>query len=253
MKTWKKAVRFALCLLPVGLIGGWSAAAMTVSSMDPDMLESAVRQAGSLGAVKAATAAASAVYTCVCGFFGYILAVKAGLMRPFRFRKAALCRVLPAAVIGGAVLSLDAWTFAAWIPRLKASYAAAGAFDADTWIASIIYGGIAEEVMIRLFLMSGLALLGRKLWGRNEEQVPVKVVIAANALSALAFAAGHLPATALLLGKLTPLVLLRCFLLNGAAGLLFGRFYRRYGIQYAALAHMLFHLVSRTVWLIALP
>ena len=29
------------------------------------------------------------------------------------------------------------------------------------------------------------------------------------------------------------------FLFNGAAGLLFGRFYRKYGIQYAMLAHML--------------
>ena len=54
-------------------------------------------------------------------------------------------------------------------------------------------------------------------------------------------------------GELTPMLLLRCFLLNGAAGLLFGRFYRKYGIQYAILAHMLFHLVSRTIWLIAIP
>ena len=101
--------------------------------------------------------------------------------------------------------------------------------------------------------MSGLALLGWKLFFRSEEQVPVKVLVIANILSALVFAALHLPLTAQTFSTLTPLLLLRCFLLNGAAGLLFGRFYRKYGIQYAILAHMLFHLVSRTIWLIAIP
>ena len=72
-----------------------------------------------------------------------------------------------------------------------------------------------------------------------------------SVLSALLFAAGHLPVTAQTFGGLTPLLIFRCFLMNGAAGLLFGRFYRKYGIQYAILAHMLFHLVSRTIWLIA--
>ena len=122
-----------------------------------------------------------------------------------------------------------------------------------TCIASILYGGVTEEIMIRLFLMSGLALLGWKLFFRSEEQVPIKVLVIANILSALVFAAGHLPVTAQTFGTLTPLLLLRCFLLNGTAGLLFGRFYRKYGIQYAILAHMLFHLVSRTIWLIAIP
>ena len=174
-------------------------------------------------------------------------------MRPFRFQKAILVRALLIAALCGAVFSLDAWTFAKWIPQLKDTYASAGSFDATVWIASFLYGGVTEEIMMRLFLMSLLALLGWKLFFRREEQVPVKVLIAANIIAALAFAAGHLPGTAQMFGELTPMLLLRCFLLNGAAGLLFGRFYRKYGIQYAILAHMLFHLVSRTIWLIAIP
>ena len=168
-------------------------------------------------------------------------------------QKATLIRVLLISAFGGAILSLDAWTFANWIPQLKDSYTAAGSFDVTTWIASILYGGVTEEIMIRLFLMSRLALLGWKLFFRSEEQVPIKVLVIANILSALVFAAGHLPVTAQTFGTLTPLLLFRCFLLNGTAGLLFGRFYRKYGIQYAILAHMLFHLVSRTIWLIAIP
>ena len=253
MNNWKKALRFALCLLPIGLIGGWFTAEMTLSSLDPAMVEDAVRQMGSPEAFKAAGTVTGVLYTVICGFFGYILAEKIGLMRPFRFQKAILVRVLFIAALGGAVFSLDAWTFANWIPQLKDTYASAGSFDATVWIASFLYGGVTEEIMMRLFLMSLLALLGWKLFFRREEQVPVKVLIAANIIAALAFAAGHLSGTAQMFGELTPMLLLRCFLLNGAAGLLFGRFYRKYGIQYAILAHMLFHLVSRTIWLIAIP
>ena len=251
MKTWKKALLFALCLLPVGLVGGWFTAEMTLAAVDPALLEEAVRSAGSLEVVKAVSVASSVLYAVVLGFFGYILSEKIGLMRPFRFEKTTLIRVLLISAACGAVFSLDAWTFGHWIPQLKASYAAAGSFDAGVWIASILYGGVVEEVMIRLFLMSGLSLLGWKLFFRREAAVPVKVLVAANILSALAFAAGHLPVTAQTFGGLTPLLIFRCFLMNGAAGLLFGRFYRKYGIQYAMLAHMLFHLVSRTIWLIA--
>lgn len=251
MKTWKKALLFALCLLPVGLIGGWFVADMTLAAVDPVLLEEAVRSAGSLEVVKAVSVASSVLYAVVLGFFGYILSEKIGLMRPFRFEKATLIRVLLISAACGAVFSLDAWTFGHWIPQLKVSYAAAGSFDAGVWIASILYGGVVEEVMMRLFLMSGLSLLGWKLFFRREAAVPVKVLAAANILSALAFAAGHLPVTAQTFGGLTPLLIFRCFLMNGAAGLLFGRFYRKYDIQYAMLAHMLFHLVSRTIWLIA--
>lgn len=253
MKTWKKALRFALCMLPAGLIGGWFAAEMSLKIIAPAQLETALQQAGSIGVIKAVYIAQSVMYAVVCAFFGYLLADKLGLMRPFSLKNPPLARVLLLAALGGALLSLDAWTFGRWIPALGDTYAAAGSFDAVTWIASILYGGVVEELMLRLFLMSGLALLGWKLFFRASAAVPQRVLIAANLLAALAFAAGHLPGTAQTFGALTPLLILRCFLLNGAAGLLFGRFYRKYGIQYAILAHMLFHIVSRTIWLIAIP
>ena len=49
-------------------------------------------------------------------------------------------------------------------------------------------------------------------------------------------------------GALTPLILVRCFLLNGGFGLVFGRLYRKYGIQYAMLSHALLHIVSKLIW-----
>ena len=116
---------------------------------------------------------------------------------------------------------------------------------------AVFYGGVIEEVMMRLFFMSLLALLGWKLFFRSRAYPPKRVLILANMIAALLFAAAHMPATQMQLGELTPLILLRCFLLNGAFGLLFGRIYRKYGIQYAMLSHVLFHVVSRTIWLLA--
>jgi len=192
------------------------------------------------------------LYTALFGFFGYLLAERLGLMRPLRLERAPLHRVIPVSLLCGVILALDAWTFIRWIPALHGYYAAAGTFDASTWIASILYGGVIEEVMMRLFLMSLLAFLLWKLFFRRAETVPDGAIIAANVIAALLFAAGHLPATAATFGQLTPLLLLRCLLLNGAAGLVFGRFYRRCGIQYAMLSHALLHIVSRTIWLLFL-
>ncbi len=257
MKKYAKPLRFALALLPVALAAGWFTAQYSLDALSGAMMEEMIRQAGSPEAARtitvAVTVAQTVLYALVCGFFGYVLAEKLGLMRPFRPEKRETVLTAVLGVLCGGVFSLDAWTFTRWIPELAEAYAGMGRFDAPAWIASVLYGGVVEEVMLRLFLMSLLAWLGWKLFFRRMETVPAGLLIAANGLAALAFAALHLPATALDFGKLTPLLLLRCFLLNGAFGLAAGRLYRKYGIQYAMLFHTLLHIVSRTVWLIALP
>lgn len=250
MKKFKKPLLFALCLLPIALAGGWFSAQMQMNSLDESLIAQAVSQAGSREALQWISTIQPAVYALICGFLGYILAEKLGLMRPFRLEKPAALRVIGASLIGGAIFSLDKWTFGRWIPQVGASYISAGRFDASVWLASILYGGVIEEVMMRLFVMSLLALLIWKIFFRKDGAAPQKALIGANVIAALLFAAGHLPATQMAFGSLTPLILARCFLLNGAFGLPFGRFYRKYGIQYAMLSHALFHIVSRTIWLI---
>ena len=110
-------------------------------------------------------------------------------------------------------------------------------------LAGLLTGGIVEEVMLRLFFMSLLAWILSALFCRGKRPVPTAVFGIANVLSALAFAAGHLPATAAMT-TLTPLILFRCFLFNGGLGLCFGFLYRKYGIGWAMLAHGLAHLLS---------
>ena len=69
---------------------------------------------------------------------------------------------------------------------------------------------IDQQIMkMRLFFMSLMALIISKLFCKNEEDIPVRVFAAANIISALLFAAGHLPAT-MAMTTLTPLLLFRC-------------------------------------------
>ena len=252
MRKIRKPLLFTLALLPAIIAASYLAALMTLPAADSAAMEEAVKQLGSRSAVIAVSTAQSALYAALFAFFGYILSVKTGLMRSFRPEKSKLLITVIISLIGGAVFSLDAWTFAKLIPEVAGSYETAGSFDAVTWGASVLYGGITEELMMRLFFMTLIAFIASKLFFRKEETVPAGVLIAANIIAALAFAAGHLPSTITLFGTLTPMILLRCFLLNGAFGLIFGRLYRKYGIQYAMLCHALFHIVSKTIWLVAL-
>ncbi len=237
-------------MLPIAAVGGYFITSYQLDMVDQTTIDQILSQVGDIGNLKMISVIQAVLSACVLGFFGYILSEKIGLMKPFRFEKSALLRAVVLAVISGIIFSLDYWTFGRWIPALHASETMSAGLTLSGWLGAIFYGGVIEEVMMRLFLMSLLAWLGWKLFFRKKEEVPAGVFIVANVLAALTFAAGHLPATALFFGAITPLLLIRCFLLNGAFGLFFGWLYRRYGIQYAMLAHVLLHIVSKTIWVI---
>jgi len=106
-------------------------------------------------------------------------------------------------------------------------------------IAALLYGGIAEELMIRFGLMTLLVWLGmRALRGRR----PRWLVWTAIALAAFAFAAGHLPAL-MSLGRPDDVLILRTLALNGLLGLVYGWLYASRSLEHAMLAHMATHAV----------
>ena len=245
----RKSLLFTLGLLPIALVAAYFTALYQLEIIDAATLALLMEQMGSESGFIAVYMVQIAVYALVMGFFGHILATKLGLMRPARLEWSALKRTLPLAAAAGVLLSLDWWTFGAWIPGLRE--ATDLTLSVPVIFASILYGGVVEEVMLRLFMLSLLAWLGWKVFFRKAEKAPAGVIVAANVISALLFAAGHLPATAMLF-EITPLVLLRCFLFNGGLGLFFGWLYRRFGIQYAMIGHALAHIVSKLIWFIFL-
>ena len=245
----KRALKFTLALLPIALVAGYFLTASQLEILDEAILAPALEQLGSIWVLVAITMVQAMGYAAVCGFFGCLLANSLGLWKPIRFEKASLLKALGLSIVGGMIFSLDKWTFGRWIPEVGASYDAP--ITLNNWLGSVLYGGVVEELMLRLFFMSLLAWLIWKMFFRQEETVPVKVLVAANVAAALLFAAGHLPGTLVLFGELTPMILLRCFLLNGSFGLLFGYLYRKFGIQYAMVSHAMFHIVSKLIWTLA--
>lgn len=114
-----------------------------------------------------------------------------------------------------------------------------GAAAAWKGLLASFYGGIGEEVQLRLFLMTLLVWTWARLCRRPPSVATYGFAIAT---AALLFGAGHLPAAADV-WPLTPLVVLRTLLLNGVAGLAFGWLYWRRGLEAAMLAHFCTDLV----------
>jgi len=98
------------------------------------------------------------------------------------------------------------------------------------------YGGIAEEILLRLFVMSLLVWLGHFLSKTADGKPTGGVYWAANILAAVLFGLGHLPATALLV-PITPLIIFRAILLNGLIGVACGWLYWKRGLESAMIAH----------------
>ena len=248
MKKLKAPLLFALALVPVGAVAAYFTILYQLDFMDAAMIAQALTQLGSEAGLIVVYILQIAIYTFVCGFVGHILAGKLGLLKPFRIEKKPLVTTLILSLVGGILFSLDYWTFGAVFPEIRESTAAT--LTPVVIAASVLYGGIVEELMLRFFMMSIIAFLLWKVFARKAETAPTAVIITANIIAAVLFAAMHLPATAMLFGSLTPLLLLRCFLLNGGFGLLFGWLYRRHGIQYAMVSHAVFHIVSKLIWLL---
>ena len=98
------------------------------------------------------------------------------------------------------------------------------------------YGGIAEEIQLRLFVMSLLAWLGSFI-SRTPEGKPTSAVFwIANILAATLLGLLHLP-TAALIFPLTALVVIRTILLNAVGGIIFGWLYQTRGLESAMIAH----------------
>ncbi|MEN6329420.1 MAG: CPBP family intramembrane glutamic endopeptidase [Methanobacteriaceae archaeon] len=98
------------------------------------------------------------------------------------------------------------------------------------------YGGINEEVLLRLFLMTLIVWIIFKI-KKTEEGKPTSIGMwLAIVLAAVIFGAGHLP-TVMTLTTLTPLVIVRTIVLNAVGGIIFGWLYWKKGLESAMISH----------------
>ncbi len=242
---WKLLLLFALA----GLVGGFCTGLYVLDSYPPEMQQDALAQGLTPTIMAVVTAIQAAGYGIVLGIIGILLGKKTGLWKgETHFAKKPLLITLAIAVLGGLALILpDLLFFGKHSDVIMNSYAAKPSIPYI--IGSVLYGGVIEEVMLRLFWMTLVVFVLWKLFARQEEKPTKAILVIANIVAALLFAAGHLPATVLMIGT-SPMILFRCFLLNGGFGLLFGYLYRKYGLRYSMLAHAGCHIVSKLIWIL---
>ncbi len=98
--------------------------------------------------------------------------------------------------------------------------------------------GITEETLFRLFGLILVVWLGSLVFRSRTGRPAPGLLWAANILFALAFGPVHLRTASQLGITLTPLLVIRTLVINGAGGLLFGWLYVTFGLESAILAHI---------------
>ena len=237
---WLAGVFGAICVLPY------------VMALDPAALDDAAQQLGiSKSAMIGITIIQSALILGFATFTGLWAARKLGLGAPLvdaLIRKEVLPHnarriALRAAVLGVAaallIIVLDLLVYSVVTESLE-SEAQLNIAPWKGFLASF-YGGIAEEILLRLFMLSIVALGIRYIVGlvsksQASGSLSWRVFWIANITAAVLFGLAHLPATAELI-PLTPLVVTRAIILNGAIGLVAGFLYWRQGIEMAMICH----------------
>ncbi|HEY9662707.1 MAG TPA: CPBP family glutamic-type intramembrane protease [Allocoleopsis sp.] len=91
-------------------------------------------------------------------------------------------------------------------------------------LLAAFYGGITEELLLRLFLLPLLAWVLWKIARRGGKPPANWVYWGTIALSARLFSIAHLPAAASV-WSLTPIVVIRTLALNSLMGIAFGFLY----------------------------
>lgn len=251
-KYWKTLAFFGV----VGLVGGFFTGLYVLDSYPESIRQQLVAElsAYDLGVsielfIALVSAMQSVIYGVLLGGIGIFLGKKVGLWKDEKtFTRKALMAAVLVGVLGGiAIILPDLLFFGKYNQAIADFYRAKP--TVALILASVLYGGVIEEVMLRLFMLSLVAFLLHKLLGKGKEKPATWVLVLSNVIAALLFAAGHLPTTFLIIGN-SPMILFRCFLLNGGIGLLFGWLYRKYGLRYAMIAHGGCHVVSKLIWIL---
>lgn len=247
-----KDLKISLILALISFIAGFVIVPYQLQMMPEirDMLTISVSVATLLSAVQLF------ILSFLLSFAGCKLARRAELTLPFfqslasgeKFtldRRGLIRAIVAGLLIAFLIIASDRFYFADQIPYLQSN---PPEFSALALVAGVLYGGVVEEVLLRLFLMSALVAIGALFFKKK----PAGLYWTAIILASLLFAAGHLPATITLFDGLTPLIVFRSFLLNGIGGLFFGYLFWKHGFLYAVLAHMLTHVFMQLLFIPAL-
>lgn len=189
----------------------------------------------------------SAILLAISAGVGLLLARKIGLGAPIlsawlygKMGELKAGSIVLRSIVAGLVsvsvaVALLVWYFIPRIPQLLAGHE--NQYPVWKRFLAGFYGGIAEEMLCRLFLMTLFAWVLGRIWKSATGLPAAGAVWTANIAAAVLFGLGHLP-TAVALGiPLNPTVVADAALVNGVLGVTFGWLYSKYGIEAAMVAH----------------
>lgn len=158
--------------------------------------------------------------------------------------KSGLSFALISGIGGGAIVLALVFLFQPFLPQTTQ----AATLEIALWkrILASFYGGITEELLLRLFVMTSIAWLLWKLGLKAGEKPSGWAFGGAIVLAALLFGVAHLPAAAAI-WTLTPIVVVRTLLLNSLVGITFGFLYWQWGLEYAMLSHFCADIVLHVI------
>lgn len=218
------------------------------------LLEDANALPGESGLLLVLGISAAVEFVCsgISIYLGLLLARRAGLGVPElqaalagdRAAGRAVRNSLPLATGLGLGLGVLLVLFALLHPSLSKSESSFAMPPLWEGFLAAIGAGIREEVWLRFGVMTLLAWCGAL--AMRQERASAEVIWLANFLSALAFAAIHIPQTAAIIGLSAP-VLLFVFLGNGLPGMVFGWLYWRRGLAAAMVAHFWLDIVLKVI------
>jgi len=138
-------------------------------------------------------------------------------------------------LLGGLLLFLMDLLFLPHLPEVLLD----NAKKTTQWenFTSSFYGGINEELLMRLFGFSIIVWLLSRIWHTSVGLPTSTVLWVGNIILAVVFGLGHLPALKGLVGKITPTMFTRSLLLNAPIALICGWLFWQYGIEAAIVAH----------------
>ena len=248
-KIIKENWKFLLIVLLSGLIGGYCLGIYSYDTLSSELLQQLQEENVTKEMVGLSTMFQYGIlFGVVLASIGILISKKINLWKKFNLDKKGVITTIIITIIGALILfpgdklifgSLNSWVLEQYITK-PTIYKIIG---------GLLVGGVIEEVMMRLFFMSLLVFIMKKIFCKNKTEIPTTIFVIANVISALLFAAGHLPSTAAMT-VITPLIVIRCFLFNGGLGLAFGYLYRKYNLGYACVSHGLSHLIADVLMLI---
>lgn len=212
--------------------------------------------------IKLASVVQPAILMTVAVMIGMWLAPKVGLRAPaaeaFAERRPISPELRPQLVPGiiAGILSGIA-IVACWVifkPFLEPEFVARSEGFNKLIPAAVrfLYGGLTEEVLLRWGMMTFLAFLFWRIFGRGSERPGGSAFVAAIMVSALLFGAGHLPIASLLAGGLAVPLALFVIIANSIFGIVAGFLYWRRGLETAMIAHIFAHVVLLSAVYLAL-